>query len=180
MRAACSRVLLQKGAFDEQLRRARGQRHDALRVVRVIGDVRHVADLLARHLLQHLGLERAQRDDALGPTVGARQPGAHQRLVGRAARHQILELLEPRPDRQAQPGQAVLPHVDVHFLLDGKTQTGRAVVQKRRPDAKRRLVEQHAVVQLARAQWLGLKARVAAQPGATGLPVAGPLPRPRW
>ena len=53
-------ILVEKYAFNEQLGRVGRQCRDALDVVRVKGDVGHVADLLALYLPQDRGLEQAK------------------------------------------------------------------------------------------------------------------------
>src|SRR5512133_1796399 len=51
-------ILVEKYAFDEQLGRVGRQCRDALDIVRVKGDVGHIADLLALNLPQDRGLEQ--------------------------------------------------------------------------------------------------------------------------
>src|SRR5665647_1331948 len=169
-------ILVEKYAFDEKLRRVRRQRRDALYIVLVKSDVGHVADLLAWHQPQYLGPERSQRENAFVFAVAVVPPGAHRCLVGCVSRHRILEFLQPWPDRKPKFGKPVLPHVDVSLLLDREPEAGSAVVEKRGADAERRLIEKHAVMHAPRLKRLALKAIVAAQSCAAGMPSGIDLP----
>src|SRR5436309_2868977 len=125
---------------------------DALHVALTEQHVGDVADFFARHDMQHLRFQFAQRQPALLRFPAFLPPRTKRDVVGLARDHRRLELTHPWPDRQAHLGQAVLPHVDVHLFLDREAEAHDAVIERHGAHAKCRLVDQYALARFARAE----------------------------
>ena len=154
-RLTCGQVALLRGAFavggekrrfDEQQIRARGERHDARRVVPMISDVGDVGDFLAGHHFENALLEFAEREKFLVHSALRFPPHPKRRCLRLTGEHRVLEFPQPLPGRKTECVEPAFPDVDVLFFLEREAEAGRAVIEQSAAHPERSFVEQNAVV----------------------------------
>src|ERR1700730_2490596 len=93
-------------------------------------------------------------------------------VVGRPCTHLLLQFSEPRAGWQPQLLQAVLPHVDVHALLESKRQRDDVVMLERYgAHPEQRIFEQYPLTSQGAWQRLALEPTSAAKPSTLHSPL---------
>src|SRR4030067_1416959 len=87
----------------------------------------------------------------------------HRCVLRRVLTYQPLEIFEPRPGRQAEFKEAVLPDIHMPFFLERETEAWNVVVEQYGAHAKAFFVEQNPVLQRDGLERLAPEARAAAK-----------------
>lgn len=141
-----------EGRFDEQNVGALDEPDDLATIVRRIGNVGDVADLLAR---RH-AIDAAQAADLHFTLAVAPGPIAdHQlKIIRYIVDDGPFEVVQPGSDRQAKSGKLGLPNIDMDHFLDREAEARRAVIERRGAKAKARPLQYEAILAKALARLL--------------------------
>src|SRR5450759_292948 len=136
----------EKWRFDEQQVCARSKRHDVRRILRLVGDIGDIGELLSGHDFEDALLEFAERNQLLVHSALRRPPYPKRCCIRSPGEDRVLELAQPWAGRETECLEPVLPDVDMLFFLKREAEARRAVIEQRAAYPERRLVEKDAVI----------------------------------
>jgi hypothetical protein len=128
-----------------------------------VGSVGDIADLLTG--VSVTALRSTPSGSVRVAAAEARARTAIGVSSGRFSSTRLLQVAQPRPDRQGEFVEAGLPDVDMRGLLHGEGETRPAMLEDRRAHSKARLVVEHVAGEPCLVELLAGESRLHAEPG---------------